>query len=91
LEGPHLAASYRDAGHPASWRFAADRLAWEVATEIPVARLSRRPGFPGVPGVSSRNDFRLSDDKFVLRPGELAQGFPASNFKIFTAIREIHK
>ena len=58
---------------------------------MPVARPSRRPGFPGVPGVSPRKDFRLAMNEFVLPPGEVAQGFLASNFKIFLVIREIHK
>jgi hypothetical protein len=61
-EGPHLAAVGRAAGCPTSWPGAADRLAWEAATEMPVARPSCRPGFPGVPGVSPRKDFRLSDE-----------------------------
>jgi hypothetical protein len=33
----------------------------------------------------------LAVNEFVLRLGELAQGFLASNFKIFVVIREIHK
>jgi hypothetical protein len=36
-------------GHPPSL---------EAATEIPVTRFSGGPGFPGVPGVSPRKDFR---------------------------------
>lgn len=58
---------------------------------MPVARPSCRPGFPGVPGVSPRKDFRLAMNEFVLPPGEVPQGFLASNFKIFLVIREIHK
>ena len=61
-EGPHLVAVGRAAGCPTSWPGAADRLAWEAATEMPVARPSCRPGFPGVPGVSPRKVFRLSDE-----------------------------
>jgi hypothetical protein len=30
-------------------------------------------------------------NEFVLSLGEVAQGFPASNFKIFLVIGEIHK
>jgi hypothetical protein len=58
---------------------------------------SRLPGFPVArvspafrefpPGRSSA----LAMNEFVLRLGELAQGFLASNFKIFLVIREIHK
>lgn len=83
--------SHRVAGHPASWRSAADRPEWKEQLKprlpgFPVARVS--PAFREFPpGRTSA----LAVNEFVLWAGELAQGFPASNFKIFPAIGEIHK
>jgi hypothetical protein len=53
---------------------------------LPVARVSPASReFP--PGRTSA----LAMNEFVLPPGELAQGFLASYFKIFCVIHEIHK
>jgi hypothetical protein len=58
---------------------------------------SRLPGFPVARVSPAFREFppgrtsALAVNEFVLLAGELAQGFPASNFKIFLAIREIHK
>jgi hypothetical protein len=58
---------------------------------------SRLPGFPVARVSPASREFppgrssALAVNEFVLRLGERAQGFPASNFKIFLVIREIHK
>ena len=71
------------AGCPASWRSATVRPVWKQQLEsrlpgFPVARVS--PAFREFPpGTTSA----LAVTEFVLSAGELAQGFPASNFKIF--------
>jgi hypothetical protein len=53
---------------------------------LPVTRVS--PAFREFPpGRTSA----LAVNEFVLRSGELAQGFMARNFKIFLQLREIHR
>jgi len=71
------------AGCPASWR---------SATVRPVRKQQLKSRLPGFPVVRVSPAFRefppgrtsaLAVTEFVLWAGELAQGFPASNFKIF--------
>jgi hypothetical protein len=79
------------AGCPAPWCSAAYRPAWKQQLKsrlpgLPVARVSPASReFP--PGRTSA----LAVNEFLLRSVELAQGFPARNFKIFPELGEIHK
>ena len=83
LEGPHLAAPHGGRRLPGFLAVCDRPPGAEAATEIrlpgfPVARVS--PAFREFPpGRASA----LAMTEFVLWPGELAQGFPAGNFKIF--------
>ncbi len=71
------------AGCPASWRSATVRPVWKQQLK------SRLPGFPVARVSPAFREFppgrtsALAVTEFVLWAGELAQGFPASNFKIF--------
>ena len=89
--GPTLASSRWVAGYPASWLSAATRLAWKQQLK------SRLPGFPVARVSPASREFppgrtsALAVNEFVLRLGELAQGFLARNLKIFLNLCEIHK
>ncbi len=90
-EGPHLAAPHQRHRLP-GWRVRYGRPPiWKQQLK------SRSPGFPVTRVSPASREFppgrtsALAVNEFVLRSGELAQGFLARNFKILLDLREIHR
>jgi len=76
---------------PGFLALAASRLAWEAATEIPVARVPVARVSPAFREFPPGRTSALAVNEFLLLLAELAQEFAGRNFKIFLLIREIHK